>query len=71
MVKKHNFTTVSIPTPLFKKIEGEIKGTGFPSVSSFVAFVLREVILSGKKGEPFSTRDREKIKERLEKLGYT
>ena len=70
MTKGHKFTTVSIPTPLFKKIEEGIKGTGFPSVSSFVAFVMREVVLSGRKSEPFSTEDRERIKERLEKLGY-
>ena len=70
MAKEHKFTTVSIPTTLFKKIEEGIEGTGFPSVSSFVAFVMREVVLSGKGSEPFSTKDREKIKERLEKLGY-
>jgi Arc/MetJ-type ribon-helix-helix transcriptional regulator len=70
MTKEHKFTTVSIPAPLFKKIEKRIKGTGFPSVSSFVAFVMREVILSREESDPFSTKDREKIKERLEKLGY-
>ncbi len=35
------FTTVSIPAPLFKKIEERIKGTGFTSVSSYVTYVLR------------------------------
>jgi metal-responsive CopG/Arc/MetJ family transcriptional regulator len=70
MAEKNKFTTVSIPTPLFKKLEKMIKGTGFPSVSSFVGFVMREVVLSKKKKEPFSTENREKIMERLEKLGY-
>ncbi|NIT03499.1 CopG family transcriptional regulator [Candidatus Saccharibacteria bacterium] len=64
------FTTVSIPTPLFKKLQKKIKGTGFPSVSSFVAFVMREVILAKGRREPFSTKDKEEIMERLKKLGY-
>ena len=70
MGESSKFTTVSIPAPLFRKLEKMLEGTGFPSVSSFVAFVMREVVLSGKKKEPFSTKDREKIMERLEKLGY-
>ena len=64
------FTTVSIPTPLFRKLGKVIKGTGFPSVSSFVTFVMREVVLGGKEGEPFSTKDKEKITQRLKELGY-
>ncbi len=38
------FTSVSIPTQLFKKIEKRIKGTGFTSVSSYVIYVLREIL---------------------------
>ncbi len=44
MKRKKKFTTVSIPTPLFKKVEERIKGTGFTSVSSYVTYVLREIV---------------------------
>jgi Arc/MetJ-type ribon-helix-helix transcriptional regulator len=65
------FTTVSIPTPLFKKIEERIKGTGFTSVSGYVTYVLREVISEEEEGtEPFTKEDEERVKERLRALGY-
>jgi Arc/MetJ-type ribon-helix-helix transcriptional regulator len=65
------FTTVSIPTPLFKKIEERIAGTGFTSVSSYVTYVLREVIAEQEEpGEPFTKEDEERVKERLRALGY-
>lgn len=62
------FTTVSIPATLFKKVEKHIEGTGFPSVSSYVAFVLR-MLLSEKKTEK-GEYDIESIKRRLKELGY-
>lgn len=70
--EEKKFTTVSIPTPLFKKIEERIKGTGFTSVSSYVTYVLREVVSEEEeeKGEPFSKEDEERVKERLRALGY-
>jgi Arc/MetJ-type ribon-helix-helix transcriptional regulator len=68
---RKKFTTVSIPTPLFKKIEERIKSTGFTSVSSYVAYVLREIIAEEEKEEePFSEDDKERVKERLRALGY-
>ena len=33
------FTDISIPTSLYKKIEEKIKGTEFPSVASYAAKV--------------------------------
>ncbi|MCI4445961.1 MAG: CopG family transcriptional regulator, partial [Candidatus Aminicenantes bacterium] len=36
------FSSVSIPTSLYKKIEEKIKGTEFSSVSGYVTKVLRE-----------------------------
>jgi Arc/MetJ-type ribon-helix-helix transcriptional regulator len=68
-VKK--FTTVSIPTPLFKKIGERIKGTGFTSVSSYVTYVLREVVSEEEEGaEPFTKEDEKRVKDRLRALGY-
>lgn len=69
--EEKKFTTVSIPTILFKKIEERIKGTGFTSVSSYVAYVLREVVAEEEEeGEPFTKEDEERVKARLRALGY-
>jgi len=63
--------SVSIPTSLYKKIEEVIKGTDIPSVSSYVAKVLREKLSREESaGEAFSKEDEEKVKERLKALGY-
>jgi len=69
--ERKKFTTVSIPTPLFTKIAERIKDTGFTSVSSYVAYVLREIIAGEEEEEePFSEEDKERVKERLRALGY-
>ncbi|WXG40374.1 MAG: CopG family transcriptional regulator [Candidatus Freyarchaeum deiterrae] len=69
--KDKKFTTVSIPTPLFKKIQERIKNTDFTSVSSYVTYVLHEIVAEGEEErEPFSKEDEEKVKERLRALGY-
>jgi len=66
------YTTVSIPTPLAEKIKKRIKGTGFTSLSSYVTYVLREVIsgMDEESEEAFSKEDEEKVKDRLRALGY-
>jgi Arc/MetJ-type ribon-helix-helix transcriptional regulator len=70
-VEEKKFTTVSIPTPLFKKIEERIKGTGFTSVSGYVTYVLREVISEEEdEDQPFSEEDEQRVKDRLRALGY-
>lgn len=69
--KRKKFTTISIPTPLFNKIKERIKGTGFTSVSSYVTYVLREIVAEKEEEEePFSKEDEERIKARLRALGY-
>lgn len=65
---KKEFTTISIPTQLFKKVEKHMSGTGFPSVSSYVAFLLRMVI--SEKGNDKADYEATIIKKRLEDLGY-
>ncbi len=66
------FTTVSIPTSLFQKVKKRIENTGFTSVSSYVTYVLREIISeeAEEQEEPFSPEDEERVKERLRALGY-
>ena len=62
------YTTVSIPEPLGKKVRKIIKKSGFPSTSSFVAFLLREVLADNVDVSLLS--DKKKIKDRLKTLGY-
>ena len=67
------YTTISIPTPLANKIKKRIEGTGFNSLSSYVTYVLREVISNVEEDEheeAFSKDDEEKVKDRLRALGY-
>ncbi len=69
--KQEKFTTVSIPKPLFEKVQERIKGTGFTSVSSYVTYVLREIVAEEEEAEePFSKEDEERVKARLKALGY-
>jgi Arc/MetJ-type ribon-helix-helix transcriptional regulator len=66
------YTTISIPTPLAEKIKNRIEGTGFTSLSSYVTYVLREVIsgIDEEQEEAFTKEDEEKVKDRLRALGY-
>lgn len=83
--KETNYSTISIPKPLVEKIKKRCEGTGFTSVSSYVTYVLRQLISNmEQKNEPasqkpqtanpsreaFSRDDEEKVKERLKALGY-
>lgn len=71
---KSKYTTVSIPIPLAEKIKKRMEGTGFTSISSYVTYILREVIASIEADEAdreaFSKEEEEKVKERLRNLGY-
>jgi Arc/MetJ-type ribon-helix-helix transcriptional regulator len=71
---KVEYTTVSIPKPLVEKIKERMKGTGFASVSSYVTYVLRQVISSieeeEKSKQAFTKEEEEKVKQRLRDLGY-
>ncbi|MEM2351273.1 MAG: CopG family transcriptional regulator [Thermoproteota archaeon] len=72
-MRHRKYTTVSIPTVLYKRIKTIMKGTGFKSVSDYVTYVLREVVSMHemeKMSQPFSSEDIKRIKERLRALGY-
>lgn len=65
------FTAVSIPTSLYRKIEDAIKGTEIASVSSYIAQVLAESLSRRETPEEvFSKEDEDKVKDRLKALGY-
>ena len=63
------YGTISLPLPLIEKIKERIKGTGMNSVSSYVAFVLRQILSSPGK-EILGREKEEEIKRRLKSLGY-
>ncbi len=63
------FTSISVPTKLFEKARKHIEGTGFPSVSSYVAFLLR-TILSDRKARGKQDYETEMLKKKLHELGY-
>ncbi|MBU0979336.1 MAG: CopG family transcriptional regulator [Nanoarchaeota archaeon] len=69
-----NITTISLPKVLAEKIKKRIEGTGFNSVSSYVTYVMRQVLSNvesqDKPKEAFSEQDEKKVKERLRSLGY-
>lgn len=71
---KSRYTTVSIPVTLYNRIKKLIEGTGFANVSQFVTYVLREVVVEYEKAreaeEPFTEEEKEKIIEKLRRLGY-
>ena len=71
-MNEKKYTTISIPTPLAEKIKKRIEGTGFHSLSSYVTYVLREVIsgMDEEEEDAFTKEDEEKVKERLRALGY-
>lgn len=71
MTEENKFTTISIPMPLANKIKKRIEGTGFTSLSSYVTYVLREVLSSDEeKDEVFSKDDEKRVKNKLRSLGY-
>ena len=80
---KSAYTTISIPTALFEKTRERLKGTGFTSVSSYVTFVLRELLSSNSQNSPkneggrspgsreaFDSEDDARVKSKLRGLGY-
>lgn len=71
---KVEYTTVSIPKPLAEKIKESMKGTGFASMSSYVTYVLRQILPSivaeEHSKQAFTKEEEEKVKQRLRDLGY-
>ena len=71
MGMEKEFTEIAIPTSLYQKIEEKIKGTGFPSVASYVAKVLDDNLAKKQDSkDAFTKEEEEKVKDRLKALGY-
>ena len=72
MVEK-GLTSISIPKSLADRIKEKIKGTPFNSVSSYITFIMRQIILESYGGGD-NAKGNDKINEniilKLKKLGY-
>ena len=70
------FTSITIPVKLAEKIKKRIQGTGFTSLSSYVSFVLREILGQGETSkendqrESITPREKDELLRRLKNLGY-
>ncbi len=70
-MEKKRFTTVSIPKPLADKAMDMIKNTGFTSLSSFVEYVLRELVSEKEaKKEEKNRKEVKDLEDKLRSLGY-
>ena len=67
---KRRHTTISIPHPLFEKIEELIDDTGFNTVSAFVTYVMRQVVADTLSDAPMDDSTQSRIRQRLKALGY-
>jgi len=64
------FRTVSLPEKLYAKIEKISKKTEFGSVSSYVAYILREIIAAKPKQKKVTDKEIAQIITKLKRLGY-
>lgn len=67
--EKRKYTTITIPAPLFQKIQEKIKSTGFSSVSDYATYVLRET-MSEMAMKSSGKKDTEGVLNKLRALGY-
>jgi len=71
-VSKQDKVTIKIPRELYQRLGGMTEGTGFSSVTEFIVFVMRTLVLSGKVKEEDRLTEEEirAVRERLKRLGY-
>ncbi|MGC8538762.1 MAG: CopG family transcriptional regulator [Candidatus Micrarchaeia archaeon] len=67
--EKRKYTTITIPLPLFEKLTRVIRGTGFSSVSDYVTYVLRELVVELEESKGKGS-DKSDVIRKLKELGY-
>lgn len=67
MAINKKFKTISIPKKVYDATEKYISNKGFPSVSSFAGYILREYV---KGGDGNLEADTKRVKKRLREMGY-
>jgi Arc/MetJ-type ribon-helix-helix transcriptional regulator len=73
MNDKKKGITITIPINLADKLKKRIENTNFNSISSYITYIMGEVLLNLEKKEKentFSEYSEEKVKKRLKDLGY-
>lgn len=63
-------TIISIPNNISKRIENQIKNTDIKSVSEYVTFILRLILIENQEKNPISEKETELLKNKLKSLGY-
>lgn len=69
-IQKRRYTTITIPTPLFEKIEKVIERTGFSSVSDYATYILRETIARIEEEKQGKAKADDELTKKLRALGY-
>ncbi len=71
-MEEQKFTTVSIPKPLADKVKKFTEKTGFTSLSSFVEYLLREIISESEETKNKKDKDERitDLEDKLRRLGY-
>ena len=68
---EEKYTDIKIPTDIAKALNDRAKNAGFPSVSSYVTYILRQVLSNVKeKKEELTEKDKIKVREELKAMGY-
>ena len=67
-------TTITLPPELIEALQKKIEGTAFDSVSSYVTYVLRQVLKQDPNAKPeerkLTKEEEEKVKKNLRAMGY-
>ena len=63
-------TIISIPNLLAEKVKIQIKDTDFSSVSEYITYLLRQMLIETIDKQKITVEDENKIKSKLKKLGY-
>lgn len=64
------YTTVSIPKELGKRVDETIEGTSFSSTSDLVRFLLRSIVIQHQRQGRLTEAEFEEIAAQLTDLGY-
>lgn len=67
--KYNDFVSIAIPKKLFEKLSTKMKSANVETVSKYVTYIL-EKQLSSEEENVFSEEEKERIKDRLRRLGY-
>ncbi len=68
--EKRKYTTITIPTKLFEKLQERIEDTGFSSVSDYATYILRETFADITTAKQKGNKEAGAVVSKLKALGY-